>query len=846
MRRAYFLTVFGFLIIWAVLVVVDRWLIGATYAHTMHDHESAWFSWALNWLSHRPELVWYTPATSGRIINGLIAHFIDLGFLSEGPLVQLERAGIISQGLIVFISAIWFSWATKILEIPILSRLAIAIVLFCIPTILIFAGHRGFYFELSLLGVPLGLTLAAALGGNNKAFKVSGIGCGFFLANYYPSAIILLSFIVTLSWTKYQTSGWPRRKILTTTPTKSEWRLIFLISLCFMAWTGGAISLNQPNSLALSWILGTVLLASCLSVIFSYLTLILSRWIKDLFIFFVWFFITFIAANFVLLPWYPFGLFMAEEQSIAIISSLSRIISGASDYPWFYLAGLNIAILFLVLLFLTVTHLRKHFERHLPRNIIVFSLLTTMGVMLIAGATVTSNSIPGMAERGMVAAIPTLSVGWFVIFKVMSNQGRYICMGLLVIVCTLIVADYYKIYSTQIVNKKTEGIVLDDVIDLFLRNYPNGRLVCVAHEYSSKYCAAAYSYNRYRTTGSTDLLPTRHLFNGRVVSLNAKMPDQAGNWDDSMETVEQLLLPASSDTNSGLANQSNFANYVLANPDLKKAWERSGKDIDTWGERHWTKFSFRRTRVITPGPFDGPLLVITEGGFFQDQLVGLLARMGMNFVPFWKWWMQYREPTIPPEVPVYSFPIPPGVPSNSFLMGMGDEFLSERQSILSTNQHAINSPITFQDEDIRDLQLAGQHLVNIDLNGKILVGANLRHTDLRMTSLIGSKLGSTDLTQADLSMASVLWSDLSEANFRNATMRGINLYHSDLRRANLNGADLEGAKLWQVNITGANLNDTNLTNADLTGAVVNKTDLDGPIYCNTTMPNGLLNNSGCN
>jgi uncharacterized protein YjbI with pentapeptide repeats len=800
----------------------------------MHDHESAWFSWALNWLTHQPGLVWYTPATSSRIINGLIAQFIDVGYLSENPIVQLERAGIFVQGLIVIISAIWFFWATKILGITILSRLFIAVVSLCIPTILIFAGHRGFYFELAILGVPFGLTLAAALDGNHRALKFSGIGCGFFLANYYPSAIIALTFIVTLGWMKFRITGWPGQKILTMSPDKSEWLLIFLISLCFMTWAGGAISFNQPNSLALSWISKTVLLACGLSVTFSYVTLILTRWIKDLARFSVWFFITFIAANFLLLPWYPFGLVMAEKKSLTIIDSLSQIVSTASDYPWFYLIALNLASLVLVLLLLTVKNMRKHFERHLPKNIIVFSLLGTIGVMLIGGATVTPDSIPGLAERGMIAAIPTLSVGWFVIFRLMNNHGRYICMGLLLVFCTFIVTDYYKTYSTQILRHKSDGTALDYVIDLFLRHNPNGRLVCVADEFSSKYCSAAYSYNRYRTTASTDLLPTRHLFNGRVVSLNARMPDQTGNWDDSIETVEQLLFPVTATTNKDLSNQSKFTNYVRANLDLKRAWEMSGEDIDAWGKQHWTNFGFRESRLITPGPFYGPLLVITNGGFFRDQLAGLLARKGMNFVPFWKWWIQYGAPN------------PPGVLDHSFFMDVGNENLSKKQLILSSDQQAIYSRIASQGDDIRNLHLAGKYLVNADLDGKILVGANLQRVDLRRASLINSNLSGADLTEADLSIASVLWSDLSETNLHNAAMQKINLYFSDLRGANLTDADLQGAKLWRVNMIGANLKGANLTDADLTKAIMNNSDLNGPVYCNTIMPNGILNNAGCN
>ena len=43
----------------------------------------------------------------------------------------------------------------------------------------------------------------------------------------------------------------------------------------------------------------------------------------------------------------------------------------------------------------------------------------------------------------------------------------------------------------------------------------------------------------------------------------------------------------------------------------------------------------------------------------------------------------------------------------------------------------------------------------------------------------------------------------------------------------------------------SNLPATNLTGADLTGANLKGVNLDGVIFCNTTMPDKTINNSGC-
>jgi hypothetical protein len=68
----------------------------------------------------------------------------------------------------------------------------------------------------------------------------------------------------------------------------------------------------------------------------------------------------------------------------------------------------------------------------------------------------------------------------------------------------------------------------------------------------------------------------------------------------------------------------------------------------------------------------------------------------------------------------------------------------------------------------------------------------------------------------------------------------------DCTRCNLSRANLRGADLTGVNFTRANLSGACLVDADLTGAVVtNSTNLYGAIFCNTTMPDGSVNDSGC-
>ena len=45
--------------------------------------------------------------------------------------------------------------------------------------------------------------------------------------------------------------------------------------------------------------------------------------------------------------------------------------------------------------------------------------------------------------------------------------------------------------------------------------------------------------------------------------------------------------------------------------------------------------------------------------------------------------------------------------------------------------------------------------------------------------------------------------------------------------------------------TSSDMPPTNLTGADLTGANLGAVSLDGVILCNTTMPDGTINNASC-
>ena len=62
---------------------------------------------------------------------------------------------------------------------------------------------------------------------------------------------------------------------------------------------------------------------------------------------------------------------------------------------------------------------------------------------------------------------------------------------------------------------------------------------------------------------------------------------------------------------------------------------------------------------------------------------------------------------------------------------------------------------------------------------------------------------------------------------------------------NCPSCDLSKALLYKANLEGANLTGADLEGADLYKANLEGSDLSGAILCNTTMPDGTIDNSGC-
>ena len=587
------LVVLLLLCLWGCLVGIDRAVIGTNYAHSMQDLEIGWFSWMINWQTGDPWLVWYTPASTARIINGLWSLFIDVD-LSIRPIKHFIVLGIVGQGVFVLFCAVWFSWITNILHIHWRLRLLLVVIFFSYPTLLFFVGHSGFYFELWLLGLPLGLTLFEAITKGVRGYPLGGAGCGLLLANYYPSGLIVLVFlfVVCLQQTiSYQ--QWPRW-LVRLPYNRTEIYIVALLGLCFIAWLiGYAFGASVPYSegliraeLRFSWMIiagGVVMWLAT-----SYLTLVLVRWIPQLEAYVLWLLLGFVGSASVLLPWYWDGLFLASSQGVFFWDSIKAVLVGSRSYPWFGALSLFILILYIVFFHLCFKMWQK--KDQVISGLFYVGLFAALGMLLslvFAGSTAgfeTGGVIPGGPERGFLVVAPFVSAGTLLIARRLSRTWSYFLVMTLLVVNAYVSYDYYRAHSSVIAHVGEEGSLLDFAIESFLSEDSSRKVVCVGDEHFSRYCAVAYAYNRYRTPASIDKFPSRILLGGRLVSLNAKMPDAHGNWDDSIEQVRDLLFPV-----------------------------------------------------------DGALLIVTRGGWFRDQLINLSASEGLRLTPFWRWWNEYLK-----------------------------------------------------------------------------------------------------------------------------------------------------------------------------------------------------------
>lgn len=182
----------------------------------------------------------------------------------------------------------------------------------------------------------------------------------------------------------------------------------------------------------------------------------------------------------------------------------------------------------------------------------------------------------------------------------------------------------------------------------------------------------------------------------------------------------------------------------------------------------------------------------------------------------------------------------------------------------------------FTGANLEDANFIGANLSKANLSSAYLRRTEMSGADLREANLKGTQLGygshfiGADLRGADLEgargrtavfdyaiMAGVNMTDFYvrqgsaiKTNFRGANLESATFHQSDLDGANFSDANLTGASFGSSSLKGANFSNANLSGAsfggaDLEGSDMTETDTSSTIFCNTIMPNGDVNNSGC-
>lgn len=163
-----------------------------------------------------------------------------------------------------------------------------------------------------------------------------------------------------------------------------------------------------------------------------------------------------------------------------------------------------------------------------------------------------------------------------------------------------------------------------------------------------------------------------------------------------------------------------------------------------------------------------------------------------------------------------------------------DDRRSEREihSALLANRHNLQlENLRFVRDHSWDTPDGRRRFAELDLAGQNLVGLPLQGSDFARADLSDANLSETDLSRANLAGA-----NLHDTNLTRAALRGAYLGPERIPDAQgRDGADLTGADL-----TDADLTDADLSHADLSGATLTRAKLANVFYnAQTVWPQGF-------
>lgn len=132
--------------------------------------------------------------------------------------------------------------------------------------------------------------------------------------------------------------------------------------------------------------------------------------------------------------------------------------------------------------------------------------------------------------------------------------------------------------------------------------------------------------------------------------------------------------------------------------------------------------------------------------------------------------------------------------------------------------------------NLREVDLSGAALREVDLSCANLYAAKLRGADLRRANLYAADCSEADFSHARMSgvnlhrvnfqRAVLLCTDLNDTNLRYANLSNADIRYAALNNANMRYTNLSHANLSGANLHWANLSHANLSDADLSNAVM--------------------------
>lgn len=135
-------------------------------------------------------------------------------------------------------------------------------------------------------------------------------------------------------------------------------------------------------------------------------------------------------------------------------------------------------------------------------------------------------------------------------------------------------------------------------------------------------------------------------------------------------------------------------------------------------------------------------------------------------------------------------------------------------------------------------------LLAANLNGSSVIDCDFSNASLKKIHGMGTNLTGSNFRYAKMYLAKFKRSKFIRSKFYKALMYKMEAHHCDFT-----GADLSHAECIDVDFRYSNMTDAKLDHANFTGAILmgvqNLKPSETTIFCQTIMPDGKINNSGC-